>query len=432
MTQSMPQPVVLHHHFKPQLRPAYIRGSLLLAASLFLFCINNAVSAGAGITSTASSTATHVFSNTTAISRTSADTNAAAHDDSETVLNLPVVKLEQTDTLAQTIEKIDTARVILVGETHTRWDHHLVQLEILKLLYQKSPKLAIGVEWFQQPFQEHLDAYLDGEISEEEMLHLTDYFNRWRYDYRLYRPIIQYAREHKIPIVALNASHELSSALSKSGFDGLPVELKAQLPSSYDWSDKAYEKRLRSIFDEHPDYSGEFEDFLRGQLTWDESMAERAAHYLDQKPETRLLILAGSGHIAYGSGIPNRIKRRIAVEPFSILVSEDFLPISDEIADFLVLSPAQSLEPFGLIGALLETEGKLLVIKGFSDNSAAKDAGLLEGMVIIGVDNTSVESFADFKLAILDKKPGESVELRYLENAESGSKDVKSINIELR
>jgi uncharacterized iron-regulated protein len=384
----------------------------------FLLCISTAVSAF--------SSAAHVEQND--IMNTGEDMARQT----EAVANLRVVKLEQTSTLTQTIQKIDAARVLLVGETHTRWDHHLVQLEILKLLYQKSPKLAIGVEWFQQPYQKHLDAYVAGELSEQEMLHLSGYFERWRYDYRLYRPIIQYAREYKIPIIALNASQELSHALSKSGFDDLTAELKDQLPESYDWSDKEYEKRLRSVFDQHPDYPGEFEDFLRGQLTWDESMAERAAQYLDKNPESRLLILAGSGHIMYGSGIPNRIKRRIDVEQVSILLSEDLLPVSENIADFLVLSEAQSLEPAGLIGALLETEGKLLVIKGFSDNSAAKDAGLVEGAVIIGVGNETVESFVDFKLLIMGKKPGDSVELHYLENAEGGSKDRKSVNLELR
>jgi len=348
------------------------------------------------------------------------------------VTNLPVVKLEQTNPLAQTIDKIDDARVILVGETHTRYDHHLVQLEILKLLYQKSAKLAIGVEWFQQPFQKYLDAYIAGEIDEQEMLQQTGYFERWRYDYRLYRPILQYAREHKIPVIALNASKELSEALSKSGFDDLPAELKEQLPESYDWSDKAYEKRLRSVFDEHPEYSGEFENFLRAQLTWDESMAERTVEYLHDNPESRMLVLAGSGHIAYGSGIPKRIKRRIDVEQYSILVSQDFLPLSENSADFLVLSPVQLLEPFGLIGALLETKGKLLVIKGFSDDSAVKDAGLKKGTVIIGVGDVTVESFADFKLAILDKKPGDSIELHYVEDAAAGRKDRKRIKLQLR
>ena len=138
MTQSLPEPVVLHHHFKPQIRQTYISDSLILPAivmamAVFVFCISNTVSAGSRIANTSLSTATDT------------ETNA--------IINLPVVKLDQTNPLAQTMAQIDDARVILVGESHTRWDHHLVQLEILKLLYQKSPKLAIGVEWFQQPYQ---------------------------------------------------------------------------------------------------------------------------------------------------------------------------------------------------------------------------------------------------------------------------------------
>ena len=264
------------------------------------------------------------------------------------------------------------------------------------------------------------------------MLNLTDYFSRWSYNYRLYQPILQYAQEHKIPLIALNASRELLRALAESGFDDLPSELKAQLPKSYDWTDKDYEKRLREVFDLHPEYSGEFEDFLRSQLTWDESMAERAAQYLQENPDARMLILAGSGHIMFGSGIPNRIKRRIDADQYSILVSEDFLPVSQDIADFLVLSAEQLLEPVGLIGAFLDTEGKLLTISEFSHNSAVKDAGLETGTVIIGVDDETVESLADFKLAVINKKPGDTIVLHYLDNAEAGKKDRKSVSIELR
>ena len=403
MTQIRPESVKRFHRPKPEAKVALTGRSLLLISVLALF-LSDTATAGSRMPD-----------------------NAQA-----TVLDLPVVKLDQTDPLAQTVEEISNARVVLVGETHTRYDHHLIQLEILKQLFQESPELALGVEWFQQPFQKHLDTYVAGDITEKEMLELTEYFERWRYDYRLYRPIIQYAREHNIPIIALNASRELTRALSESGFDDLSAELEAQLPESYDWSDKEYEKRLRSVYESHPDYPGEFEDFLRGQLTWDESMAERAAEYLEANPDRRMLILAGSGHIAYGSGIPNRIKRRTDVKQFSILISEDFMTVTKDIADYLVLSNEKSLEPVGLIGALLETEGQLVVIKGFSRDSAVRDAGVENGAVIIGVDDETVQSFADFKLAIMDKKRGDSIELHYLENAESGNKSKKSVKLELR
>jgi len=414
-----PAAVINHGYLIPQIKQTIIRISILKAVLLTALLFNTTALS-------AFSPASSPEKNTTTVS--------AENTSSQTVEieNLRVVDLQKTSPLAQIVEQIDGARVVLVGETHTRMDHHLVQLEILKLLYEESPQLAIGLEWFQKPFQAHLDAYVAGEISEQEMLDLTGYFERWGYDYRLYRPILQYAREHKIPLIALNASRELSNALSTSGFDDLPADLEAQLPESYDWTDKDYEQRLRSIFEQHPEYAGEFEAFLRGQLTWDETMAESGVNYLESNPESRLLIFAGSGHIMYGSGIPNRIKRRNDVEQVSILVTDGHTPVEEDIADFMVLSTPQMLEPAGLIGAFLQAEGKLLVIKEFSDNSAAKDAGMPEGSVIVAVDANKVESFSDFKLAVLDKKPGDSIEISYLESTEDSSNGVKTLKLELR
>lgn len=396
--------VKFHRDFKPASLPVSIGGLLLFLVSALALSACTTLSAGSRI----------------------------PHDDATSVIDLPVVILDQTSPLSQVMEQIDDAQVVLVGETHTRYDHHLVQLEILKYLYQKSPDLALGVEWFQQPFQKHLDDYVAGDITEKEMLHLTEYFSRWKYNYRLYQPILQYARENKIPVIALNAPRELIRALAKSEIDDLPEELKSQLPKSYDWSDKDYEKRLRDIFELHPEYKGKFENFMRSQLTWDESMAERAVQYLQQNPEARMLVLAGSGHIMFGSGIPNRIKRRIDTDQFSILVSDDSLPATNDIADFLILSVEQSLVPDGLIGAFFDTQGKLLKITGFSHNSAVKEAGLKQGAVIIGVDDKPVENFSEFKYAILNKKPGDTIELHYIDNAEAGKKDRKSVSIELR
>jgi len=393
-----------HRYLKPGFLPAFTGFLLTIIVSIAAFIFSTDLSAGSRMQKP--------------VERHEAD--------------LPAVNLKQTRSLAQIVDQIANSRVVFVGETHTRYDHHLVQLQILKQLYQKSPNVALGVEWFQQPFQIHLDDYIAGRITEQEMLHLTDYFNRWNYDYRLYQPIINYAREQGIPIIALNASRELMVALSDSGFDNLPEELKQQLPADYDWSDKEYEQRLRDMYELHPEYQGEFEDFLRGQLTWDESMAERAANYLQDNPDKRMLILAGSGHIMFGSGIPNRLQRRLAVEQSSILVSEDLLPVSSDIADYLVISAQQELEPVGLIGAFLESEGKLVVIRDFSHDSAVKEAGLEKGAVIIGIDNRTIESFADFKLTLMEKRAGDTIKLRYLDSAEQGKKDVKSVEIVLR
>ena len=138
-----------------------------------------------------------------------------------------VVKTQESATLPQLMSKLGSARLLYVGETHSAYADHLLQLEVLKGMASNPDGLALGVEWFQARFQPVLDRYLAGEIDEAEMLRQTEYYQRWRYDYRLYRPIIRYAREKGIPIIALNASRELTGEIGRVGINGLPGELRA-------------------------------------------------------------------------------------------------------------------------------------------------------------------------------------------------------------
>src|SRR5690242_18255146 len=121
-------------------------------------------------------------------------------------LNLKVfdARGKQRD-IASVVADIDTARAVFIGESHDRYDQHLSELEIIRRLYERNPdRWAIGVEFIQRPFQADLDAYIAGGIDEREFLEKTQYFDRWGFDFRLYNPIFHFAREHAIPMVALN------------------------------------------------------------------------------------------------------------------------------------------------------------------------------------------------------------------------------------
>jgi len=120
--------------------------------------------------------------------------------------------LSTTFTLDQLAARVASDRVVFIGETHNRYDHHLNQLELIKRLHQADPQLVIGVEYFQQPFQQPVDDYIAGRIDETEFLRATEYFQRWGYDYRLYAPIFRYAREQRITVRALNVPTALSSS----------------------------------------------------------------------------------------------------------------------------------------------------------------------------------------------------------------------------
>lgn len=334
--------------------------------------------------------------------------------------------------IAQIVEQQRDSRLIMVGESHTRYDHHLVQLEFLRQLHAANPDLVIGVEWFQQPYQAFIDDYIAGNGSEQAMLEGTEYFTRWRYDYRLYRPIMQYARDHAIPVVALNVSRELQDAIRQHGIEQVPAALQSQLPDAYDFDDQRYRSHLKKIFDMHPNYPGDFEKFYLGQLTWDEGMAQAIASYLTDHPERQMLVFAGSGHIEYDSGIPSRVTRRTGIDPTTVLLSDDPASIPAEAASHILASTEISLPKPGRFGIILEERDELLKIRDFAADSVLRDAGLNKGDVIVSIDGKTIQTYMDLKIAMLDKLPGDQVLLEWLSEALDHAGSPRSLAVVLR
>jgi len=309
--------------------------------------------------------------------------------------------------------QLATKRVVFIGETHDRYDHHLNQLEIIRRLHELDPKMAIGVEYFQQPFQQPVDDYIAGRISENEFLRATEYYTRWGYAYRLYAPIFRYAREQRIPVRALNVPTALVSAVARVGIAGLSEQQRAYLPREIEPADEGYRNRLRKAFEAHPGLRPDaFNFFVEAQLVWDEGMAESAAAYLNANQGRRLVILAGSGHLAFGSGIPRRLERRINA-PYAIVISSGD-DVEPRMADYLLLSRKQELPPAGILSVRLEEKDGECRIGSLSLGGAGEKAGLRKGDVLVAIDAQTVKKIADVHLALWDKKPGDrvSVEVR--------------------
>jgi uncharacterized iron-regulated protein len=310
------------------------------------------------------------------------------------------------ETLVATLQE---SRVVLVGESHVRYDHHLDQLEIICRLHRRDPDLAIGMEAFQQPFQSHLDDFVAGRIDTTDMIRTTEYYSRWQFDYRLYEPIITFARERGIPIVALNVPAEITRKVGQDGIASLSDEERARIPRDMDPSDPRHRERLRSAFEEHPEeMRGDFERFYEVQLLWDEGMAERAARFLEENPGTRLVVLAGAGHVVR-SGIPSRLARRRPEDTVTVLLHDRHRWRHGEDADFLLTSTEIVLPPAGMLGVMLDTESGGIGVQEFAPNSAAEDAGLEIGDRIVALDGQSMSNYAALKIGLLDKRPGDTV-----------------------
>jgi uncharacterized iron-regulated protein len=345
-------------------------------------------------------------------------------------VSLDAVDLNATLSLDRLAAQLATKRVVFVGETHDRYDHHLNQLEIIRRLHQLDPNLAIGVEYCQQPFQSQVDDYIAGRSTEKEFLRATEYYQGWGYDYRLYAPIFRFAREQRIPVRALNVPTALASAVGKLGMAGLSAQQRASLPKEIGPADEDYRSRLRQAFAAHgPAKPDAFDHFVEAQLAWDEGMAESAAAYLNANEGRRMVILAGSGHLAFGSGIPNRLERRTNATYAIVLNSGD--EVEPHMADYLLLSKKQELPAAGILGISLEEKEGEGRIRSLIPGGAAERAGLKKGDVLLEIDGATIKRIADLRLALWDKKPGDRVRVSVRRKGGFGAVTPRTFEVDL-
>ena len=362
-----------------------------------------------------------------------AETAILPGDDEIIDTETSVVDVSALGNMDSLLDALAEHAVVLVGESHDRYEDHLNQLAIIRGLHARGKDLAIGMEFFQQPFQPYLDAFIAGDLSEADLLRKTEYFERWRFDYRLYRPILRFAREQGIPLIALNIEQEITRKVGDGGIASLSEEEAARIPADMDRDDKPYRDHVQAVFDMHPKADdAEFEHFLEVQLLWDEGMAERAARYLAEHPQKTLVVLAGAGHVEYRRGIPSRLARRAQVSSATV-VSGTLRPFDPALADFILFPRRVELPASGLLGVMLDTEseGKGLGVQGFADNSGAKEAGVKEGDRIVRVNGTAIDGYSDIRIALMDSRPGQTMPVEVLRKGLVGGPELHLFQVEL-
>lgn len=236
---------------------------------------------------------------------------------------------------ADFVERLQEANIVCFGEIHENEMHHHLQAQLIKALFERDKRLGVGMEIFQRPFQKVVDEYLAGTISEEALLKGTDYEERWGYEWELYRPIVELCRRNRIPLAALNAPQELTRQVSKVGFDGLKAADKEQL-AGIDFHVKAHRDYWYDYLS--PDAKPEAnERWYQVMTVWDGYMAASAAAFQQSRNVHRMLIIAGSGHIEYGFGIPNRAAQRTGGRVLTIGVEAGaYQEPTDPATDFVV------------------------------------------------------------------------------------------------
>lgn len=232
------------------------------------------------------------------------------------------------------VGRIKDKKIIYLGEFHDNYTHHRIQLEIIGKLYEINNKIAVGMEMFQARFQQVIDEFIQGRITENQMVERTEYRERWGFDYSYYKSLLSFFREKKIRVIALNMDSEIIQSVS--GYDPLTLRYSRshKLPGHIDFSNEQYKRILFGIYSESPTlFYKNFYRFYNSQIIRDEGMAEIIDRFLTQNPDFQIIILAGNGHIMYSHGIPSRVFNRNNIEFVTILSDMSNNP---GIADFVI------------------------------------------------------------------------------------------------
>jgi uncharacterized iron-regulated protein len=215
------------------------------------------------------------------------------------------------------VGELAKANVVYLGETHDRPQDRKIQLEIIRELQTRNSQVAIAMEMFQIPYQGAIDRYLAGKLSERELVEQTEYERRWSYAWESYVPILRFAKEKQLPVLAINTPSEITRKVAKEGLDSLTPQQRKIIPpiSEIDTDNAAYRQMLAKVFQQHQHsghgHSSGFDRFVLAQVLWDEMMAAEIAKFVKANPKTQVIAIAGQGHIVYGYGIPSRVARRI-------------------------------------------------------------------------------------------------------------------------
>jgi uncharacterized iron-regulated protein len=309
-------------------------------------------------------------------------------------------------TPAEMAKRLAGVRLLLVGESHTDMDFHRAQLRVIEELVRAGRPVFLGLEMYPYTQQSFLDQWVDGLLTEEGFLKLSRWYENWGYNWNYYRDIFLFARDHKIRMFAVNAPRDVVTAVRKKGFQNLTPEEAAHIPTQIDTASADHRTLFKSYFDaDDPLHSGiteeQWDSMIAAQATWDATMAHNAVKALREHgtPETIMVVLAGSGHVAYGVGIarqartwfPGAIATVIPVNVRDLEGTEN-KTVQASYADFLWGVPAETAPLYPSLGlSTMPAEGeKALKVILVSEKTPAEKAGFKTGDVLLTMDDAPV------------------------------------------
>lgn len=250
------------------------------------------------------------------------------------------------------VARLAQADAVFLGETHLDRLTHETEFALLRqLAAARGGRVALALEMFERDVQPVLDDYLAGRIGEADFLARARPWPNYRTDYR---PMIEFAKQAGIPVIASNLPADLRRKLAQGGAEALaaltPAE-RALVPERLIVNPPEYWERVEQATLGHGALGmGGGEDRLYdGQNLWDNTMAESVARSLAQDPRRLVVHVNGGFHSAFWQGTVWQLQQRapaakvatVGIETTSDLADADPAGLAPE-NDFLVVVEARA------------------------------------------------------------------------------------------
>lgn len=142
-------------------------------------------------------------------------------------------------------------------------------------------------------------------------------------------------------------------------------------------------------------------------------MAHSIAQFLNDHPDFQMVVLAGEQHVMFSSGIPKRTSR-LTGKDYATLINGIPEEVDANVGDFVLFPDPLTLPVSPRLGVLLQEEEGKIRVKDLLPGSVAAQAGIRKDDAVISVDDWKIESIEDIKIALFDKKVGETVTVKVL------------------
>ena len=200
----------------------------------------------------------------------------------------------------QLAQKLSQYDVVFFGEYHDQGEIHQAELELLQAIHKvKGEKLALSMEMFEADNQTKLNDFLAGSLSEEDFLATSRPWPNYKTDYA---PLVNFAKEKKMPVIAANVPRFLAAHVAKNNAstEGVEAQYQQWLPKHTYAPEGAYKdkfyaqmsspaapmkmppQRLAAVY--------------AAQCLKDDKMAESIAAFSDEHKNMQVLHINGCFH----------------------------------------------------------------------------------------------------------------------------------------